>query len=261
MADREGGDFFRGLLTSFALVLGLILTGQLVFTFLVAPHLMISHVTLRSDAPLSKEALLQQAGLNEGLYFFSVEAETVRQSLMKHPEIRSARVEKIFPDGLLLEVRGRQPLALSLVEREKGSYPVAFDEEGVIFRMGREIRDWDRPVLSGIRYEKAALGLKLPAALKPLLEDLEILEREAPALYGLISEVKVERRGKRDYELLLCLTGYPLKIRLGNRLDAPLMRQALLIMDMMEDKGLSQSIDEVDFRTGEVVYAVRGEEW
>ncbi len=267
MADaiHPAGDFLRGSLTVFAVVLSVVLVIQLIYTFLAAPHLVIQNVVLRSDVPLSQGEVLKQAGLQDRRYYFSLDEKTVRERLEGHPEIRAARVKKEFPDTVILDVHSRKPLALSLVEGVSSggapprTLPVAFDSEGVVFRVAGQIQNWDLPVLSGIRFEGVERGGQLPPALQPLLQDLQELRREAPELYGLISEMKVIRRGIQDYDLLLCLTGYPLKVRLGNRLDAGLLKQSLLVADMMADQPGAGEREEVDFRTGEVVFSVRGE--
>jgi cell division protein FtsQ len=170
--------------------------------------------------------------------------------------VRAAKVRKIFPDTLEIVLQQRIPLALSFSYTDEKMVPVAFDEEGMLFQIGNAVTQWDLPVISGLRF-KPILGLQLPSRLAPFLEEMKALRENAPELFDLVSEIKVTSTNEIDYELLLYPVGYSTRIHLGERIDEDSIKYALMVLDVLQDQGMVQNIEELDFRGGDVVYRLK----
>ena len=241
--------------------LGLIAAGELVFHLVLTPRLLVRNVLLTSDLALSRAQVLTLAGLEGAVPYFRLDPAEVIRRLEAYPPVARATVRKVFPDTLRIGLEARRPLAALLAHTREGStLPLAVDRHGVVFQIGAELSSWDLPLLAGVEFAEVRSGLQLPAGLRPFLTDLDSLGREAPELARLVSEIRlVPARGER-FELELYTVAYPVRLRLGERLEAAALRSALIVLDLLARQGLLARVRELDLRTGEVVYRIGEEE-
>lgn len=239
------------------LVLMAIFVIEVLFHFFIAPTLVIDKVVIhaKDGFPYSNGELLELAGVKGNNYFFDVDTAMITARLEQVPIIHRATVTKQFPHTLTIAIEERVPLSVLMVMDENGMVPAYVDAEGVIFRSGRQ-EYIDLPVISGIEVPAYKDGMKLPTVLSSFLEDIDKLRRDSGALYRLISEVKFVKKNKADYEVVLYPSHYPVRVRIGPSLTADLMKYILLVLDVVSDEGILLDIDELDFRTNEVVYRV-----
>ena len=244
------------------LIIGLVLAvlaGQGVFHLLLAPKLRISRIIVEGELPLDRGRLLSIAGLEGRPQFVAVREETVRRNLEAWPGIKSAVVEKSFPDSLRIRAQARRPLAVAFAETGKGTLPLAFDEEGVVFSIGAAAADPALPVLSGIRFEGVRAGVRLPGMLEGLLRDLHALRTGAPAVFGSFSELRIVRKGEEAFEILLYPVHFRTPIRMEGALTEERCKMALMVLDVMSRENLLDKLEEIDFRTGDIIYRIRKE--
>lgn len=233
----------------------LFLLGELIFHFLVAPRLMLRNILISSDLPLSKEEILSVAGFEENSYYYEADAVQIRLALEDLPMVREAAVEKTFPDTLRITLFGRIPLSMLFFTTPYGtSIPVVIDEEGVVFQIGTGISSWDLPVITGVKFKKLEVGAKLPETVQPILRDLSKLKSEDPELYRLISELRLLPQSAGLPEILLYPMQYPVRLRLSDRLDPAVLRNAWIVLDLLAKQQMLNEVGELDMRTGEVVY-------
>lgn len=249
----------RSLLKKFILFFIIILAGQLIFKIFIVPNIVLKKIKVESEVSLSDSEILSIAGIDAGQYYYNVYANEIRARLEKNPEVRKASVEKIFPDKLKLYLYAREAVALSVLKINEKSVPVGIDSEGVIFNSGDTMDSWDLPVITGVRFSALELGARLPDALLPLLEDLKDLKKENRALFNFLSEVHIERRGERGFDLVLYLKSYPVSARIGNKLDENVLTNIIMVFDVLKQQKLVEQIGEVDFRTKEIIYRLREE--
>jgi len=237
-----------------------VLVAELCFHFIISPKLMIKKIVVRRDEhlSLSDSEILRIAGQGGDLFYFSVNTGEITERLQTYPLIKEAKVEKKFPDSLMIELSGRTPLAMSIVDTEEGGVPVVFDDEGVVFEIGTSVRNMDGPVLSGVVFKNIKLGMQLPVELLGLLESLKKLKNEAPELFRLISEVEVLKRSGHQFESVLYLNGFEMPVRTGMSLDKQQLTYILMVLDVVTRDELKQGIQELDLRNGEIVYKVKG---
>jgi len=258
---RAGRRAGRRLLGWLVAGLALIAAGELLFHLVLTPRLLLRNVELQSDLPLDRGEMLAAAGLQEAVPYFLLDPAEVRRRLEDCPPVARASVRKVFPDTLRIRLEARRPLAALLARTpEGGTLPLAVDRQGVVFQTGRGLTEWDLPLLTGVEFAEVRTGLRLPEGLLPFLEDLERLGREEPELARVLSEVRpVPVRGGR-YELELYTVLFPVRLRLGERLEPAAIRNALVVLDLLARQGLAERVRELDLRTGEVVYRISEEE-
>lgn len=255
---REGRKLERAFVVVI-LFLVLVLAGELVFHFLISPKLMIRKivVTTKQALPLTDREVLRLAEIDRDLFYFNVDPEKISKLLGSYPLIQKAEVEKKFPDSLHIDITGREPLGVSILDTGDGAVPIVFDQEGVVFQIGESVADMDNLVVSGIVFRNIRLGMKLPEEVRGLLRDLYTLKTESPRLFSLLSEVKIVKRSSSRYEAVLYFTGYQMPVRTGMSIDETELKYILMVLDVVTIEDLKKRVRELDLRSGEVVYKVK----
>jgi cell division protein FtsQ len=246
---------FNRLLLILVVCLVLFLLGELVFHFIVAPRLTVRNIVIRSDLPLSKEEILSIAGAEKDLFYYNLDTQLITDALERVPMVREAVVEKTFPDSLHITLYGRLPLCILFFTTPEGSsIPLVVDNQGVVFQIGRSLSEWDLPVLTGIEFKRLEVGTKLPEKVQPILEDLDRLRRQDPGIFRLISELRLVLKASGNLEILLYPIQFPVRLRLAGALDPVVLRNAVVVLDLLAGEDLLKRVRELDMRTGEVVY-------
>lgn len=253
--ERKLERFFKILIT----VLVTVLIIQVAYHLYFAGKMRFSDIVI-SAAPeikLSNRDILEAAGVDSSTAFFSVNPGEIVDRLEQHPAVSSAEVEKRFPNHLTLILKGRKPLVLALAERGGETVPAVMDREGIVFATGGGVEQWDLPVVSGVRFPEIQAGSRLPESLCGFLHQLNALKQSSPALFNLISEIKFVKKNSVEFEVLLFIRDYPVRVRLGRKINPELMTYIVMVLDMVSrDDGLS-GVEELDFRAGEIVYRMR----
>ena len=229
--------------------------------FVAEPLMTIRHIVVHSDVQLADDQVLALSGIQSGEHYYSLSTATVEKRLQASPLVRSAVVEKVFPDTLRMTVWGRQPAALVLASVSGRSLPVLVDNQGIVFKIGATSTDIDLVVVSGLTGGNMELGSQLPAPFRQLFADLQTIREKSPSLYGQISEVRIVTPGSdpaQGVDLVVYLTSSTVPVRARGTIDESLLRYALMVMDLLSQKGIAGDIQELDFRGGDVVYKTRG---
>jgi len=237
------------------IALCLFLVGEMVFHFVIAPRMTVRSITIQSDLSLSKEEILAVAGVEESVYYYNLDTVQIRENLEGLPMVREAVVEKVFPDALIITLYGRAPLAMFFFTTPAGaSIPLIIDDQGVVFEIGSGVSNWDLPVITGVKFQQLKVGMKLPETVRPILQDLRTMQNQEPDLFRLISELRLISKSTGVLEILLYPIQYPVRLRLSAGLDPTVIRNALIVLDLLASQEVLQRVRELDMRSGEVVY-------
>ena len=244
----------RKLLNRAIIVLIAILILEIVFHFIVAPNLRFVHIQIQGDSTLADDEILKGAGIQKQDFYFAVNEENLSSRLKLLPSVWDAKVLKIFPDTLKIVIKARTPLGLVIASGDGKSFTGCFDSEGVVFQIQNQIRKWDLPVISGIKFEALQCGMKFPQALKPLLNSLVKLQEKSPMLFSLISEIAVKKSDAGGFDAVLYPSGYPVRVLVGEDLNDKILRQVFIVLDLMRKEGFETHMKELDFRSEHVVF-------
>jgi hypothetical protein len=252
------GRWTRPALIAIAAVCAVVLVGR----FGAVPLMEIRHVVVRSDVPLTDEQVLSISGIQGTEHWYTLRAAVIEKRLEANLLIRRALVQKVFPDTVQMTVWGRQPVALVLAESTGRSLPVLVDGEGTVFKVGTTSAEVDLPVISGLVLGETSLGARLPRAYGSLFADMKILRERSPSLFSLVSEIRIAPiagasgvpASSADFDLLLYLTNSRVPIRVSGGIDENLLKYTLMVLDLLSKQGVLKDIQELDFRSGDVVY-------
>ncbi len=259
-AAKTRNSTFERVLKRMAIALLVILAAELVWFFGFLPCLPFAVIEVSGSLSLSREEVLSVAGINGKSSFINSAVSELESALEAKAHIADAVVTKRFPDSLVITLKERSMVTMTLIEFGGRIIPAQIDAEGVVFRLGSATAK-DRPsidsypIISGDGMERVGLGTKFSDELKPLFASLALLRSQAPALLGAVSEIKVEKRAYGGYELTLFPSHYTVKVKLGSELNEDSLRYMMLVLDVLASEGINA--DELDFRTGTAVYRAK----
>jgi cell division protein FtsQ len=247
-------------LKALIIVLAFILGAELVWLLGISPWMPLSVIDVAGISGLDKAVVLAQAGIDGRSSFMSVNAGASEYALESMHQVGSARIIKRFPDTVRIVLEPRRAVAFSLAAVEGRISPVFFDKQGVVFKIGSgdsgtEALSPSLPIISGLIFEEAVLGMRLPAMFNTLLSDLERINSTAPELLRAVSEIQINRKMYDGFELVLYPVYYPVRVRLGRELKEDTLRYMLLLIDVFNAQDVD--VEELDFRTGTASYTVK----
>jgi cell division protein FtsQ len=218
----------------------------------------VTKVSVLGMANTTEKEIIDALSLTPESSLANVNLRAMESSILANPKVASAKVRRAFPDKLVVELAERKAVACVLVTEEIGTKSIAIDADGVAFAYMDSIADSGRlPVLSGIRFERFAPGQRLPEYLRPLLGDIAELSKETPSPLEAFSEIKIEKISDSEAELLLFPSGKTVPIRMPARLTKASLSSALLVLDILAGRQGAENVDEIDFRTGTIVYRTK----
>jgi cell division protein FtsQ len=246
---------FEALLKKILVVCSLLLAGELIWIFVVNPAMPLSVITINGVEAVDKRTILNEAGITERSSYFSFNAEDAKAALEIIPQIESVDIEKIFPDAVKINLQKRKGAAVSLATVSGRPAIIMYDKNGVVFEIGNADNNAIAsgiPVLSGMVFENAQLGMRLPSFLLPLLNDIYELGENSPELLSVISEIHINKKAQASYDLTLWTVHSPVKIKLGDELKEKDLSYMLLLLDVLKEKGVD--VDYIDYRSGTASY-------
>jgi cell division protein FtsQ len=261
-SGRVAGDPSAGskFLVVLAVCFSFALAAYVLAVTVVLPRVRISRVVVQADFEMERDRLLELAELDGRRYYHAIDPDSIARRLEEYTMIKSAEVERVFPNTVRLDLVRRRPLVVALWPRDGTSVPAVLDETGTILDAGPHVADYDAPVLSGIAFEGDVVGRVVPERVHPVLESLHALRVEASGIFSLISEVRIETRTAGGIDVLIFTEGFRVPVRMNSRFDKETCTYALMVLDVLVKRGESEDISEVDFRTGEVVYRMTEDE-
>ncbi len=256
---KRGREFTtRTFLTLLIVILSAALLLEILFHFVISPRLSIDHVRLDPGRGLrvSEESILETAGISGKIHYFNIDPKVIEERLSALPYVRRVEVERVFPDTLTISLVQRQPVAVAVIDTGTTVVPALIDREGVMFALGASQIE-GLPVISGIRFEDPKPGMMLPQVLVQFLKDIERIKQTSPVLLTLISEFKFIKKDGSRYEVLLYPEHYRVPVRIGSRLDERTLNYVMMVLDVVLRQGLTADLEEIDFRSGDVVFRTR----
>jgi len=135
------------------------------------PQYQVRVIEVDTDGVMTREQALEKTGIREGVNIFSLNLESSQRALALIPEIKSAKVERILPDSVSIQIEARHPVAW-VAPADTGEDPSAMetaflvDMEGVMMKPEFFHSSYARlPVVYGVPTEQWRPGdrIDLPA--------------------------------------------------------------------------------------------------
>ncbi len=187
-------------------------------------------IRVQGQSRLSRQAVLEQAGIAAGDNLIAVNLQLVRKRLLAHPWIAAARVAREIPGTIVIEVVEHSPLAVLDLGRK-----FVLNMHGRIFKEYGPQDPGNLPLVTGIVYGDISLGDDaLSTNMAAVMQVLQSSRaKESPLAYGDIKEIHV------DTEMGITLVAWEnrRKIKLGfDGYEAKYRRLKQLLPHLRRDK-------------------------
>ena len=148
-------------------------------------------IAVTGNQHLSRDQILDQAGIHAGDNILAVNLGAVSKRLLSHPWITSAQVSRRIPDAIAITVTEHHPLAL--LDLGQG---MLIDDQGQIFKAHGAGDPDDLPTISGLDYEDLHLvGEPMSETLQTVLAVLRLCRSgQAVAPYEAIAAVHLDKQ-------------------------------------------------------------------
>ena len=144
-----------------------------------------------------------------GASTFSVDLRKISSILENCSHVKSARVSHTFPNGLLVEINERKPIAMV-----NATPPLFLDRQGFLFPLRGSFSDYSLPVLSHFLATENSyhnINKNHSKSMIAAKQILHFLADKHPPLFDNISELRLNHQ--EDFEIILI--EQPTKVILG----------------------------------------------
>lgn len=148
-----------------------LLAGGIWWYFHRASLFAVETIEVRNHHVYTPEEIIEMAGLEPEGNIFPLDIASVREGIIAHRDFRDARVKKIFPDTVRIEVMEREPRA-----RVHYGRLYTIDDQGVVLSEHKSRSDRDLPVIRGLRVVDRSSDLHPPENRDACLELLRALD-------------------------------------------------------------------------------------
>ncbi|NPB09377.1 MAG: FtsQ-type POTRA domain-containing protein [Thermodesulfobacteria bacterium] len=144
-------------------------------------------VDIRMESRVSKEEIVELAGLHLGQNIFSLDLEEVRKRIEAHPWVARAFVSRKLPDTIFIRVEEEQPVAMVSFKKEV----FLVNAQGRLFAPATAQLMKELPALTGLSEEEFK-ARNLSPRRKPVLSLLVRLKKDEGLVpcYANISQIK-----------------------------------------------------------------------
>jgi cell division protein FtsQ len=186
----------------------------------------IAKVTIEGRNHVTEEQVSQALGVSKGVSIFAFDTAAARDRLLQNGWIREARVMRLLPSTLVVELEERSPFAIW----REGGESVVIDAQGKVLAEVKPASFPTVPTVSG------------PGAASPAKEIVEMI-RTFPELAGHVRDM--ERIAGRRWDLVLD-TGLRAKLPAGH------LKAALAELNgiVARNPAALYELSEIDFRLG-----------
>jgi cell division protein FtsQ len=141
----------------------------------------VSKIEVRGNKHLTDRQIVQLSGLTKETSLWKVKNEDIEKKISKHPEIKEVRVQKRFPNKMVITVAERKRIAYVL---DKQKFLPILENGQVLTATKEPIIPSDAPILIGWKkgeeiQEMAAQLAKLPDSILNLISEIHHTPRSS----------------------------------------------------------------------------------
>lgn len=234
------------------LVLSVLLVLEALIYAIIIPCSNPVQISFAGNKNLNLNQLYASAGSEIQNTWIKFDSNAFASSLNSNAAIESVEVEKRFPDKVLVTIHERIPVAASLVNIDGKTVPVQIDKNGVLFSINNEIPSTDIPLVTGLVFDSITEGTRLHPKLRPIMEQIEAIQRENSGYFSVISEIRVIPKEYGDYELIIYPIHSSIRVRTDRTLTEESLQYVMVALDVTES--INQNVKEIDLRHGSISF-------
>lgn len=237
------------------IVLSVFLLLEVLAYTLVLPCFSEIEVSFAGTKSLSTRQLYNTISTNLQANWFELNTDQIVTELKKIPNIDTVTAEKRFPNLLFVSITERVPVAISLANKNGKTISFQIDKKGTIFNADQNIINSIIPLVTGLSMDNLDEGDRLHVKLRPIMEQIEEIQRIKPEYLSVISEIRVLPKEFGGYELMVYPMYYHTRVLMDSNFTVDSLQHMMVILDVM--KSLNNMPEEIDLRYGSISYKIK----
>ena len=195
-------------LGSIALVTaGGLLAGRILFE---SQYFQIAAIRVEDHQRVGREEILALSDIRLGTNIFELDLETIGRKIEENSWIASARVQRVFPQEVVIRVTEREPRAIVNL-----GYLYYLDATGEVFKVLEPQDRLDFPAVTGI--DRNFLMENAPEAKRLMGQAMALLERvEERNLFGVKELSEIHIHPAEGFTLYTFVGGVPIRMGFGD---------------------------------------------
>ena len=188
-------------------------------------------------------------------YGFDVEAAT--SIIASAPGIDYVSVRKVFPNKIYINVKEREAVAMTFIEKDGRSIALQIDKNGVLFPESAHHYSMSNsvPIISGLPVEHMSEGMRIPLKYRTLIEQISQIRSMSQNYFAAISEICVVPKDSGSYELVLIPVSSKIRVLTDRTLNEDALKYMMVVLDVVNS--IEPDVSEIDLRYGSVSYRKR----
>jgi hypothetical protein len=244
-----------GKILKILIILALSVAGAFILWITIVPFAPFRKVDVNNIEGISRERLLEIAGISKKSSFWTTNVQTVFSNIMSLSSVKTATVQKRLPGKLEINIKTREPVGVFLAFFENRYVPFFVDASGVVFESVRTLEGV--PVISHLGMGPITAGIRLPSSLNRLFIGLETIKASNPELFALISEIEIRwinvgDQNYKAYDITLHLNSTTTDVRMKPNLNVWELKNMLLELDALKHTGITPNV--LDMRSNITAY-------
>ncbi|MCR4715124.1 MAG: FtsQ-type POTRA domain-containing protein [Treponemataceae bacterium] len=255
---KKASDKKFKVLKILVLILSAVLIINVVLYAIVFPCFSPANVVFTGLTNISASDILKNSGMDLTTPWVSFDKKELESRLASNPALDSEtlKIEKKFPDQVLVYVNERVPVVLSLMNIDNRTRTVQIDKNGVVFSTTNIGNIGQIPLVTGLELEKVSEGFHISATYKPLLDRIAAIAEVNPVYLSALSEIHVKPLASGNYELIVYPIHSRVRVIADRSLSEETLRSMLLVLDFIDS--VDSDITEIDMRYGSMSYKKAG---
>ena len=209
---------------------------EVLFYIVYIPATSRIRLTFEGNTTLGYDELCSLSGIGGLERWMSFDTIQTASMLASNPLFESVRIEKKFPDKVVVTLQERLPVAVAFGIVKGRTIPFEIDKNGVAFRFGLACSSANLPLLTGLTFENPVPGMRLNSQLHSLLNDLSQLEMHNATLLSSVSEIKIIEKTYGGYDLVVYPVHTPIRVRTDKALNEASLQYMMLVLDVVQDQ-------------------------
>lgn len=158
---------------------------------------------------------LVNSAIDKNKNLLAMDLSDIRKQIASHPRVRNLRLEKVYPNTLLIKAAEREPAAIVYAEN---FYLVDRDGFTVSQLRNQDLASQDYPLITGLSGDEVAVGEKIHnPRLHTALDLSRVLKEKNAELYARVSEIHLGTDPVQHCDSLkMTLKGGGLEVRFGD---------------------------------------------
>jgi cell division protein FtsQ len=142
--------FLRVSVTLFSALM-IVVGGFFVVQLLMASDLFkVDQISVKGNHRLDDSSIIALSDIQSGVNTFNLDLGLIGRKIEENPWVQQARVERIFPRQVIVEIQERKPVAIVNL-----GYLYYLDVQGEVFKVLDASDKLDYPMITGFDYERA----------------------------------------------------------------------------------------------------------